>query len=617
MRRTALLTAAISIVLTMALAVFGATKLVDHIERRTERQLTTLLNEAGESWATVRADGFQVVVGGLAADEATRFRTIQLIKNDINQNRVYDRTNVSQPEGLQPPRFSLEILRNVERVSLIGLVPASTGRNYILERVRNLHADTQITDMLEQADYPAPDGWKESVDFGLSRLKQIPRSKVSVTPKRLKVTAVSDTPEEQQSLQKSLAKGKPETVNLILDISAPRPVITPFLFRMKMVDGQGMLDACSADTNFARTKITRALYRVNLSGDIPCEVGLGVPTTEWSAAVILAIDAMKDIGDGTITLSDSDISLIASENVAQAEFDTIVARLENALPKLFSLHAVLTPKPLIDGQTGEVILPDFTATKSPEGLVQMRGRMPDQLRKDTVSAYAVSLFGTENVYNQTRIVEGLPDGWTVRSLAGLEAMAYMRNGSVIVQPDEIIIKGKSDRKDISSIVSRIFATRIGANGNYTIDVEYDANLKITKPKNTNISPENCIKQISAILGARKINFDPASADIEEVSLGVIDSIAEVLKDCPDAQFEIGGYTDSQGSEASNTTLSQARADAVLGALLERRVRIAKMTSKGYGEEHPVADNKTEEGRARNRRIEFTLIEKKGTEDGQN
>lgn len=238
----------------------------------------------------------------------------------------------------------------------------------------------------------------------------------------------------------------------------------------------------------------------------------------------------------------------------------------------------------------------------------MRGRLPDKLRKDTVSAYAASLFGNKDVYNQTRIVEGLPEGWTLRSLAGLEALSQLHHGSVVVQPGDITIKGKSTHKDISSIVSRIFATRVGTDANYTIEVLYDENL-IEKSKDVGLSDEACQKQITAVLNARKINFAPSSASIEEASLGVIDNIAEILIECPDAQFEINGHTDSQGGEGSNATLSQARADAVLVALLDRRVRTTKMASKGYGESQPIADNNTQEGRARNRRIEFKLITK--------
>ena len=71
-------------------------------------------------------------------------------------------------------------------------------------------------------------------------------------------------------------------------------------------------------------------------------------------------------------------------------------------------------------------------------------------------------------------------------------------------------------------------------------------------------------------------------------------------------MEIGGHTDSQGSEGGNQALSQARAEAVLLALQGRRVDVSGMTATGYGEAQPIADNQTEEGREANRRIEFVL-----------
>ena len=80
------------------------------------------------------------------------------------------------------------------------------------------------------------------------------------------------------------------------------------------------------------------------------------------------------------------------------------------------------------------------------------------------------------------------------------------------------------------------------------------------------------------------------------------------------RIEIAGYTDSQGSEGGNQRLSQQRADAVLDGLRIRRVPVSNFRSVGYGEENPIADNETEEGREANRRIEFTLIEPESTEE---
>lgn len=76
-------------------------------------------------------------------------------------------------------------------------------------------------------------------------------------------------------------------------------------------------------------------------------------------------------------------------------------------------------------------------------------------------------------------------------------------------------------------------------------------------------------------------------------------------------MEIGGHTDSQGRETMNQTLSQARAEAVLDALLAEEVLTSFLSAKGYGEALPIADNSTEEGRALNRRIEFKLVEPEG------
>ncbi|MEJ2019268.1 MAG: OmpA family protein [Maritimibacter sp.] len=105
----------------------------------------------------------------------------------------------------------------------------------------------------------------------------------------------------------------------------------------------------------------------------------------------------------------------------------------------------------------------------------------------------------------------------------------------------------------------------------------------------------------------EINFAPGSSNIELASSKTVDKIAEILKGCPDVAMEIGGYTDSQGREEMNKALSQRRAEAVLTALLARRVLTSNISAHGYGEENPIADNGTEEGREANRRIEFKLV----------
>lgn len=608
MHRAALLFSAICFMLAASVSAFLATRAVDYLESQTQEQVDRALLASGQNWATTRSDGLLVHLTGLAPNEAARLRAIEVIGQLIDTRRLHDRTTVLQNGDIQEPRFSLEALRNLDRVSLIGLIPEREGREMILSRARDIVDGGTVTDMLESTEHRPPTGWERNLVYGLDSLSELPRSKISITPEEVRVTAVTESPEEKKLVEQLLARTKPEGTQLVMEISAPRPVITPFRFRMTLEDGAAKLLACSADTRATRDRILRAVGRAGHEGKATCEVGLGVPTTDWDKAVIQSVDALVALGGGTLTFTDSDISLVAADSATQELFDRVVGQLENGLPELFSLQAVLPPKLLKDGETAKTEAPEFVATRSPEGLIQLRGRVPNELSKRSIGAYAKALFGQESVHNQTRIDEELPDGWPGRVLAALEGLGELHHGAVIVQPDLVEIRGIGARENVTSEVSRIFATRLGDARSYKISVQHDPKLI---PKNDTVDARlkarECEAQINAVLEGQQIVFAPSSIEIEADSQGVLDAIAEVLRDCPDTAFEIEGHTDSQGSEDMNLALSQNRAEAVLNGLLARRILISALTAKGYGETRPVADNGTEEGRAANRRIAFRLV----------
>jgi outer membrane protein OmpA-like peptidoglycan-associated protein len=92
------------------------------------------------------------------------------------------------------------------------------------------------------------------------------------------------------------------------------------------------------------------------------------------------------------------------------------------------------------------------------------------------------------------------------------------------------------------------------------------------------------------------------------SLAGLDSIAEHLVTTPALRVEIRGHTDSTGSSRGNARLSQARADAVRLYLHRRGVPLKRMVARGFGPDIPVASNRTEAGRARNRRVELRRLD---------
>ncbi|MEI4485174.1 OmpA family protein [Frigidibacter sp. MR17.14] len=584
------------------LSVVTASWAAGAIEDLSAAAVRSALADEGYTWAQVQADGLSVILTGEAPSEAMRFRALGAAGSVVDASRVVDSMSVPDPAAVAAPDFSVEILRNDEGVSLIGLVPVESGRDAILEQVRKRADGASVTDMLEASDHPAPKDWQAAVDFGVQALGMLPRSKLSISPGHVQVTAITDSIDEKQTLERRLQSAAPKGVALTLDISAPRPVITPFTLRF-IIDGSGPhFDACSADTTRARDRILAAGRGAGAPEDSDCTIGMGTPSPAWSEAAGKSIKALAELGAGSVTLSDADVSLIAADSVAQADFDRVAGELDTALPEVFSLTAVLTPKPA--AQSGEQGPPQVSAALSEDGKLQIRGRLPDELTRNAVESYAHAHFGSGNVYVATRLDAGVPAGWPVRVLAGLEALDKVHDGRMLVQPDLVRIEGRTGSRETSSQIAQLLSQRLGEGQEFEIRVTYDRKLdaSLALP-----SAQQCVERLAQAQEAEKISFEPGSARLASGSREVMDRLGDILRQCGDYQFEVAGHTDSQGGDAMNLALSEDRAEAVVEGLMTRRVLTANLHPTGYGETKPIADNGSEDGREQNRRIEFTLL----------
>ncbi len=107
----------------------------------------------------------------------------------------------------------------------------------------------------------------------------------------------------------------------------------------------------------------------------------------------------------------------------------------------------------------------------------------------------------------------------------------------------------------------------------------------------------------------RLLFDTDSATLRPESQEQLRNVAAILKAYPNIHMKIGGYTDNTGDAAHNLTLSQQRAESVVGELTKLGISSDRLEAQGYGETHPVADNSTDQGRAQNRRISMRLTQK--------
>jgi OOP family OmpA-OmpF porin len=100
-------------------------------------------------------------------------------------------------------------------------------------------------------------------------------------------------------------------------------------------------------------------------------------------------------------------------------------------------------------------------------------------------------------------------------------------------------------------------------------------------------------------------FDFDKATLKREGEVKVDEVVRAMKAEPKLRATVDGYTDSIGTEAYNQRLSERRANAVRSYMVSQGIDASRITARGYGESHPVADNKTAEGRAKNRRVEIT------------
>ena len=133
------------------------------------------------------------------------------------------------------------------------------------------------------------------------------------------------------------------------------------------------------------------------------------------------------------------------------------------------------------------------------------------------------------------------------------------------------------------------------------------------PRDDDATKNGCPKSVrvvkNEIVILEQVQFDTGKATIKKASSELLDEVAQVLSQHPEmTKVEVQGHTDNRGSAGLNKKLSQARAEAVRKALIARGVGAERLSAAGFGPDRPIADNDTDEGRQRNRRVQFLIVD---------
>ncbi len=163
---------------------------------------------------------------------------------------------------------------------------------------------------------------------------------------------------------------------------------------------------------------------------------------------------------------------------------------------------------------------------------------------------------------------------------------------------------------IGGKTGRIIGAGVGGVAGGVVGYKMDQQIKTLKEQTAgsgvDVTPTDGGKAILVNL-PDGVTFDVGSATLKPSFRATLDQVAQSLKDYPDSLIDVYGHTDSTGSDAFNQTLSENRARTVANYLISQGVPAARLRSQGFGETMPVADNATEAGRAKNRRVEIKIV----------
>lgn len=199
------------------------------------------------------------------------------------------------------------------------------------------------------------------------------------------------------------------------------------------------------------------------------------------------------------------------------------------------------------------------------------------------------------------------------ALAGvLGALKGVPNASLEWIGDKITLKA-GDAAALAALTAKVKAlvphTEVVSTAPETAEQSVSNSLTASQTALGSIDPNNVdVNALVKALNLQIINFASGSSDIPADNKAILDQAATLLNKVSGVKLNVGGHTDSTGNAAANKALSQSRAQAVVDYLTSKGVDGSKLVAQGHGSDQPVADNTTEEGRFKNRRIEFSVAQ---------
>ncbi len=512
----------------------------------------------------------KVTVEGLAQKEVTVENIVTALRLGMPKSyEVIKKLTFREPSVPTVSPFKTTIVSDGTSVSLSGFVPDDAARKRLVAAVQGLFGERKILDALTVANGAAT-GWLTCVMAGAKGIARLETGRAEVEDRVLTLNGATGDEEAAAAVPGEVRAAANRACKEVVDIKVTAPPEPKMTWRATYNGSHVEISGEVLDSSLqaALVEETRKLFGsaevVDLMRVTPGR------STKWPKVVRLALTLLARLREGEVRLEGQTLTVrgIAPDTAASTDMKT---RLKHVVPA---------------GYTGIATL----EVKSDAMIWAER-----EARRKTAEAEKVAR-ERQLAAERDRVLEEVQ-----RRASEAAEQARQRQEALRRQAEEEDARRKAEE-----------AARRAAEAQRNNQTGPGTTSQPAQPSPADVREETikrCQSELNAVVEAGSIGFETGSDAITQDSERTLSLLINAWRGCPDLRVEIAGHTDSVGDEQDNLELSRRRAQAVADYIVAKGgLPVSSIVVRGYGETRPLVPNDTSRNRARNRRIEFNVLQ---------
>jgi len=564
----------------------------------------------------------EVKVSGFAIKEATSEKVAHALRIAIPDSfKLNHSIAFREPTLPTISPFTTSIENNGKAIKLSGYAPDELGRQRLLASVRKHFGERKVVDEVSYAN-GAPAGWLTCVNAGVAGLARLDKGSASLSDAILRLVGETRDEKVGADLPAEVRAAANRACTDTIEIQVKTPPEPQIKWQAVSIDKKIEFSGSVINSAIKETllkDVKRLFPGFEVVDKMRVDPG---KSAKWEKVVHLGLEQLAKLRSGLARLDGLVLTLdgVAPDTAVATQ---VKARITRGIAPGYTGQAAIEVK------SNAMIWSEQEAKRKSEAAATEATRKKDQeakrqaaLREVQRKAAAAAAKARAEAEAEARQREkktvdpgGSPsdrDAATPKdNKAAVASSSTAPAGAAPSKDNPEAARKKAieaeARRRVEAAVVDVQRKAEQARQEAARRAAERAAKQAAERRAKRLAAEKCRDQLNATVKGGLILFEVGSNRLTESSTKTLDKLIETYRDCPGAQLEIGGHTDSSGRSRENQALSQRRAEAVLDYFVTKGLPRDRFIARGYGETRPLASNQTAENRAKNRRIEFEIM----------